>query len=150
MKRIMVVLGVAGVLLFATPGWADAAAAAPPPVSALNPPPPSFEACRPAGQQTICEGDTTGAYGPDDNGFSCGSGAGAFEVFDQGTFREHAIRYYDQNGDLTRRFVRFHDFGAWSNQLTAAAVPYTQSNNITDVWRSPVRWARRQRPPRER
>jgi hypothetical protein len=134
MKRIMVGLGVASVLLcVAAPGWAEAAFAAPLPISTLTPPPPSFETCRPAGQQTICEGALTGTYGPDDNGFSCGSGAGAFEVFDQGTFREHAVRYYDQNGNLTRRFVQFLDFGAWSNQLTGSTLAYTQSNNITDV-----------------
>jgi hypothetical protein len=105
-----------------------------PVIQTLTPPPPSFETCRAAGLQTICEGNRTESYGPVDNGFSCGSGASAFEVFDQGVIKEHAVRYYDENGNLTRRTI--HDvepFGAWSNPLTGAMLRYTQSYDSTDV-----------------
>jgi hypothetical protein len=33
----------------------------------------------------------------------CGSGASAFDIFDQGIHNQHAIRFYNAAGDLTRR-----------------------------------------------
>jgi len=113
---------------------AGPAAAGQPVTQALTPPPPSFETCKTVGNGFICEGARTPSYGPDDTGIACGNGAGAFDIFDQATLNQHAIRYYDQNGNLTRR-VLHEDYtsGEFSNPLTGAAVPYTQHDTITDV-----------------
>jgi hypothetical protein len=105
-----------------------------PPPPSLNPPPPSFLSCKTAGNQTICEGSRTVSEGPEGTGIICGSGASAFEIFDQSIFRQHAKRVYDQNGDLILRVIhQVFTFGQWSNPLTGATLPYTQTNNITDV-----------------
>jgi hypothetical protein len=132
MKRPLLIAALAalGLLTFVSAG----ALAGQPATQTLNPPPPSFLVCKAVGSGTICEGTRTISYGPDDTGLVCGSGATAFDIFDSGTFNQHAIRYYDNNGNLTRR--RIHDnytFGQWSNPLTGKAVSYTQNNIYTDV-----------------
>ena len=100
----------------------------------LNPPPPSFYTCKAVGNGTICQGDRIGTYGPVDIGIVCGSGPSAFDVFDSGTFHQHAIRYYDQDGNLTKRVVHEnYSFGQFSNPLTGNAVSYTQHDTLTDV-----------------
>src|SRR5262249_44466551 len=59
---------------------------------------------------------------------------GAFDIFDAGTYDRHAARYYDQDGNLTRRVKHDHyTSGLFSNQLTGATVAYTQSNTTTDI-----------------
>ena len=99
----------------------------------LNPPPPDFYSCKKVGTQTICQGERVISYGPDDTGIVCGSGSGNFTIFDSGTYRQSAIRYYDQNGNLTRRVIHENfTFAQFSNPLSGAIVPYTQHNVITD------------------
>ena len=100
----------------------------------LNPPPPSFETCRAGENVTICQGSRTLSYGPVDAGIVCGSGASAFEVFDSGTYDQLGIRYYDQDGNLTRRVIHEdYTFAQFSNPLTGKVVPYTQHDTLTDV-----------------
>jgi hypothetical protein len=100
----------------------------------LTPPPPPFEICKAIGTGTICQGAATLSYGPVDTGIVCGNGSSAFDIFDAGTFDRHAARYYDQDGNLTRRVKHDQYTSAqFSNPLTGAAVPYTQSNTTTDV-----------------
>jgi hypothetical protein len=111
---------------------AGPAAAGQPAAQTLTPPPPSFETCKTVGNGVICEGARTLTYGPDDTG-TCGSGASAFDVFDQGTHNQHAIRFYNTAGDLTRRVIYDQYFSQFSNPLTGAAVPYIQHNTTTDV-----------------
>jgi hypothetical protein len=102
--------------------------------TSLNPPPPDFLTCKAVGSGTICDGTRTISYGPDDSGLVCGSGASAFDIFDSGTFNQYAIRYYDTEGNLTRRRIHdYYTFGEWSNPLTGKVVSYTQNNLITDV-----------------
>ena len=43
-----------------------------------------------------------------DTGIVCGSDAGAFDIWDQGTVHQHATRYYDADGNLTRRVNHEH------------------------------------------
>jgi opacity protein-like surface antigen len=126
---------------------APASLAAQPVSQTLNPPPPSFESCKTVGGGTICSGTQTSSYGPVDTGIACGSGTSVFDIFDQGTDTENATRYYDGNGNLTRRVL--HDkysFGQWSNPITGATVNYTQNNVQTDV--SPSREISLPRPRR--
>lgn len=100
----------------------------------LNPQPLSFETCQTVGDGTIASGSRVVSYDPTDSGISCGSGAGAFDIFDQGSYVQHATRWYDQNGNLTRRAIYDHyTFGQWSNPLSGKTVSYTQETVETDV-----------------
>jgi len=100
----------------------------------LNPPPPSFETCKTVGNGTICQGNRTFSYGPDDTSIVCGSGANAFDIYDSATNNQVASRSYDQNGNLTRRVIHeAYSFGQFSNPLTGAVVPYTQHDTISYV-----------------
>jgi hypothetical protein len=113
---------------------APSAFAGQPVTQTLTPPPPSYETCRAVGSGTICQGAISVSYGPEDTGIVCGSGASAFDIFDAGTYDRHAARYYDQNGNLTGRVKHDQYTSAqFSNPLTGATVPYTQSNTTTDV-----------------
>ncbi len=73
----------------------------------LNPQPPPEYTCKTVGNGTICRADVPISYGPVDIGIVCGSGPSAFDIFDSATGEQHKIRYYDQNGNLTRRV--FHE-----------------------------------------
>jgi hypothetical protein len=109
------------------------AAAGQPVTQTLTPPPPSFETCKTVGNGFICEGARTLTYGPDDAGITCGTGAGAVDILDQGTHNQHAIRFYNTDGNLTKRVIYDQYFSQFTNPLTGAAMPYTQHNTITDV-----------------
>ena len=101
----------------------------------LNPPPPSFETCKTVGNGTICQGEETVFVDPSDTGIVCGSGSSSFDVFDgPDVYDLHAIRYYDQNGNLTKRVIHVnYSVGQDSNPLNGAVVPYTEHNTFTDV-----------------
>jgi hypothetical protein len=118
-----------GVLALVPAGFAGQ-----PALQTLNPPPPSFETCKAVGSGTICEGANLDAYGPVDTGIVCGTGVKAFDIFDQGVANTHAIRYYNLDGNLTRR-VRHDEYtlGQFSNPLTGATVSYTQTDSTTDI-----------------
>ena len=124
---------IAGGLATFTLASAGPAAAGQPVTQALTPPPPSFETCTTVGNGVICEGARTLSYGPDDTGIACGSGASAFDIFDQGVHNQHAIRFYNAAGNLTKRVIYDQYFSQFSNLLTSAAVPYTQRNTTTDI-----------------
>jgi hypothetical protein len=127
------ILILAVVVAALVPG-APAALAAPPATDELNPPPPSFLTCIPTGTGTICKGARHLVEEPVDTEIVCGSGAGAFHIYDQGEILQRAIRWYDADGNLTRRviFERWKP-AWWSNPLTGATVPYTQTNKFTVV-----------------
>jgi hypothetical protein len=126
-----IIAGSLATLLLASAG--PAAAAGQPVTQALTPPPPSFETCKTVGNGFICDGARSESYGPDDIGIACGSSAGAFDIFDQGTHNQHAIRFYNTDGNLTRRVIYDQYFSRLINPLTGTAVPYTQHTTITDV-----------------
>jgi len=99
----------------------------------LNPPPAPFLTCMAVGSGTICQGTRTISYGPEDTGIFCGSGANAYDIFDAGTFTQRVTRYYDTEGNLTRRERHEHyTLGQWSNPLSGATVSYTANGVITD------------------
>jgi hypothetical protein len=90
---------------------------------------PPVDTCQAVGGGTICRTSDVIAAGPDDTGIVCGSGAEAFDIFDQSVHTESRTKWYDGNGNLT--FRQDHDvysFGQWSNPTTGATVPYTQHN----------------------
>jgi hypothetical protein len=112
----------------------QSAIAGQPVTQTLTPAPLPFYTCKAVGNGTICEGSRTFVEDPYDTEIVCGSGANAFDIWDQGTVEQIATRYYDADGNLTLR--RVHEFwrpGQFSNPVTGAAIPYRQTTNITDV-----------------
>jgi hypothetical protein len=103
--------------------------------ASLTPPPPGFERCHSAGRQTICEGNVVFGGGIEGTGIMCGFGPDAFEIYDQSDkVLEHASRWYDEEGNLTRRMIKDSWLGSeWTNPLTGKSVPYRQTNVVTDV-----------------
>jgi hypothetical protein len=128
-KKLAAVASVVGALLVA-PG----ASAVPPAAQALNPPAPDGYTCNATGGGTIC----TGSFPEDivsEPQFElvCGSGPDAFIIHDNGHLERDATRWYDQDGNLTRRV--FHDqwlSAYWSNPLSGKTVQYIQNDKITD------------------
>jgi hypothetical protein len=128
-KKLAAVASVAGALVIAS-----GASAAPPTAQALNPPPPDGYTCHAVGGGTIC----TGSFPEDivsEPQFElvCGSGPDAFIIHDNGHLDRAATRWYDRDGNLTRRV--FHDQWTqtyWSNPLSGRTVPYHQNDTITD------------------
>jgi hypothetical protein len=112
-----------------------AAQAAPPATGELNPPAPDFYTCKATGSQTICTANRVlvkeAELQPE---LVCGSGADAFNIYDTGDQHQRATRWYDADGNLTRRVVHDRWLSAfWSNPLNGKTVPYTQIGKITDV-----------------
>lgn len=114
---------------------APASLAAPPAPEDLNPPPPDFLTCKPLGAGTICKGSfqEVKESEPQDE-LVCGSGAEAFVIHDNATLNARVTRWYNADGDLTRRVI----YERWkpaffSNPLSGKVVPYTQTDNITTV-----------------
>ena len=99
----------------------------------LTPPAPAWQTCKAAGGGTICEGTISFSYGPVCSGITCG-GSSTFDVLDSATESELARRFYDQNGNLTRR-IRYDSFmsARLSNPLTGATLDYTQTQKWADV-----------------
>ena len=129
--RFRVIAGlISGAAIIAGALVASAPASASP---VLTPPPPSFVTCKMAGNQFICQGAATIPYGPSDTGFACGSGAGAFDIFDQGTIYYHTTRYYNTDGNQTKGVGYNLAVGQYSNPLTGAVVPYKQHDTVTAV-----------------
>ena len=106
--------------------------------STLNPAPLSFETCQTVGGGTIASGSRVVSDPLADAGITCGTGASAFDIYNQDTFDQHATRWYDQNGNLTRRHIYDHyTFGQWSNPLAGTVVPYTQTTIEDDQYTIP-------------
>jgi hypothetical protein len=119
----------AGALILVSAGLAGQ-----PVTQTLNPPPPSWQTCKAVGSGTICEGTKIDSYGPYDTGLVCGSSASAFDIFDAGIDDFRIRKFFDANGNLVRRVFYDHfTFGQFSNPLSGATVPYTQTETRTDV-----------------
>jgi hypothetical protein len=130
---LLILAPILGLLLLAPAASAQGGQPCP---STLNPPALSFETCQTVGGGTIASGSRVVSYGPTDMG-PCPTD-GSFDVFDQGTFNQHATRWYDQRGNLTRRRLYQHwTFGQWSNPLAGTAVPYTQTSVENDEYAIP-------------
>jgi hypothetical protein len=129
---------VAAAVLLSVLAFVPSALAGQPVTQTLTPPAPSWQSCKAVGNGTVCEGTRTESYGPDDTGIVCGSGPAAFDIYDSGTDDVHAVRFYDGNGNLTRRiFTDHYAVGEFSNPLTGVIVPYTQHSTTTDVFAVP-------------
>jgi hypothetical protein len=100
----------------------------------LTPAPPSYVTCKTVGNGSICDGTLTFTYAAGDTGIACGSGAGAFDIFDgPGTVNLRSILYYNTDGNLTKGVDYIAARSAYSNPLTWATVPYIQHQTSTNV-----------------
>jgi hypothetical protein len=107
--------------------------AARPAAQALNPEPPDTYTCTPTGGGTICRAHTVDPYALVPQGIECGTGPTAFEVLDSGVADVRATRWYDRDGNLTRR-QRILQFDSYlSNSRTGATLGYHQHNTDWDV-----------------
>jgi hypothetical protein len=110
-----------------------AALAGQPVTQTLTPPPPSFYTCMAVGSGTICHGTISESSGPEETGLVCGSGADAFHAWETFSLVERAARYYDRDGNLTKRVLRDDLAGEFFNPITGATVPWTQYEIHTSV-----------------
>jgi len=136
-RRTTGVLAVLGALLVVLLGATAAAAQAPAPPAPedLNPTPPDFLVCKPLGAGTICTGSRqlVKVSEPQPE-LVCGSGPDAFVIHDNAVDDQRVTRWYNADGNLTRRVIQERWSPAfWSNPLTGNTVPYTQTNKITTV-----------------
>jgi len=99
----------------------------------LTPTPPSFYTCMAVGSGTICHGTISESSGPEETGLVCGSGADAFHAWESSSLVERAARYYDRDGNLTKRVLRDDLAGEFFNPVTGATVPWTQYEIHTSV-----------------
>jgi hypothetical protein len=87
----------------------------------------------PVGGGTICEGTRVIPYGPEDSGFTCGSGPSAFTILDTATRYVRVKWTYDEQGLLVQRLIHFRYVSArLSNSLTGAELPYVQTQLRVD------------------
>jgi len=108
------------------------AMAGPPVPSTLHGARPQGFTCHTVGGGTICQYSHVEAYGPEDTGIVCGSGARAFDIFDQAVLTESGTVWFDENGNLTKFTDKdVYSFGQWSNPVTGDVVAYTQHNEET-------------------
>jgi hypothetical protein len=106
--------------------FAGAAYAGQPTTQTLNPAAPPNYSCSSNGGGTICRAASLDVpYGPVADNRLCTSPT-AFDVFDQGFESQRKTRWYDVDGNLTRREIRQSWDAYWSNPLSGKTVPYTQ------------------------
>lgn len=124
-RRPAAVLVIAIVALAAAP--ATLAAGIDP--GTLNPAPPDFYSCSATGSGAICRAHTVDPYSGEATGIVCGSGAAAVEIVDNGIRDVRATRWYDGDGNLTRRLRTFLFRNAYlSNPVTGRTLAYSQHN----------------------
>jgi hypothetical protein len=95
----------------------------------LNPVPPDFYSCSATGSGAICRAHTVDPYSGEATGIVCGSGAATVEILDNGIRDVRATRWYDGDGNLTRRLRMFLFRDAYlSNPATGRTLAYSQHN----------------------
>jgi hypothetical protein len=115
---------------------APGAVAAPPAAQDLNPPPPDFYDCKPLGGVTICTAslheEKVSEPQPE---LVCGTGADAFVIHDTGVIDQSWTRWYDADGNLTKRSVPYTQTGRITTELAVpgdfdSAVETTVGENV--------------------
>ena len=101
--------------------------------TSLNPPPPSWETCKATGSGTICHGKMSFEHFAEVDG-TCPQG---FSILENAHRDETATRYYDRDGNLTRRVLHNiwpvgHPLNVLYNSQTGKSVPYTGDLTETD------------------
>jgi hypothetical protein len=101
--------------------------------TSLNPPPPSFYTCKATGSGTICHGTTSSEHFAEFDG-TCPQG---FSILENAHADQTATRYYDRDGNLTRRVVHNiypvgNPLNVLYNSQTGTSVPYSGDLTQTD------------------
>ena len=121
-KPVFLPILVGGMLALAS---VSPAGAAPPSAQDLNPAPPDIYTCNPVGAGTICRAHTVEPYENEPTGIFCGT----VEILDNGIRDVDATRWYDSDGNLTRRLRMFLFRDAHlSNPATGRTLTYSQHN----------------------
>jgi len=103
------------------------------PATLNPPPPPEFNPiCESVGNGTMCTVQFSDPPFAGGSGVICGSGVNAYEVFQ---FQNRSVvgkRFYDQNGNLTRKIFREVLAGTFSNPVihTAASFVGGATNHV--------------------
>ena len=125
------IIAIVSVLAFALAG---AARAGQPSTASLNPQPPDFYICAATGGGTICRAHTVDPYEFEATGIFCGTGADLVEILDSGIRDVTATRWYDGDGNLTRRQRMFLFRDAYlTNPATGQVLPYSQLNADNEI-----------------
>lgn len=112
---------------------AVAALAGPPVLPTLNPPVPSYYTCDATGSGAICRGQLVETVNQEPSGIVCGTASNPVELLFSGADAFALTRYYDTNGNLTRR-VRHEQFGGTLlNPVTGLSAKLTASDNLIDT-----------------
>ena len=126
-KLIHSLLIASAVLLLVAIGSSPMLGGTPVDPSTLNPPPPARfnPVCQKDGSQTICTVQFSDPPFAGGSGIICGTGASAYEVFQFSNRSVQGKRYYDQDGNLTRRLFHEVDDGTLSNPTSHKAVSFS-------------------------
>jgi len=109
-----------------------AAMGAPPAPQGLNPAPPEFYDCTTLGALTLCKGARHEVKVSEEQDLVCGTGQDAFFIHDNGAVDQRFTRWYDANGNLTKRVIEERWTETfWSNPLSGKTLPYTQTDKST-------------------
>lgn len=134
MRRIVLTLGLFGVLATVSASLAGFALAGQPVTQTLTPPPPAFEVCKAIGSGTLCQGSRVLVEPDFDTGIVCGSGANSFSIAYGDTITQVASRTYNLDGNLTNRFIEERYSSArFVNPVTGTDLPVTAHDVISDV-----------------
>ena len=106
--------------------------------TSLNPPPPSWYTCTPTGSGAVCHGKMTDEH----FGLSDGTCPQGFDILENGHNEETATRYYDRDGNLTRRVLHAvytvgNPLNILYNSQTGKSVPYRAAGTATDTLATP-------------
>lgn len=126
MKSFQSAMFVATVVLLIAVSLLPLSAGTPVDPSTLNPPPPpQFNpVCQKDGVQTICTVQFSDPPFAGGSGVICTSGGSSYEVFQFQNRSVQGHRYYDANGNLTRRLFHEVDSGTFTNPLNNNAVSF--------------------------
>ena len=114
--------------------FASVARAGQPVTGSLNPEPPDFYSCSATGGGTICQAHTIDPYEFEATGIFCGTGADLVEILDSGIRDVRATRWYDADGNLTRRQRTFLFRDAYlTNPATGQVLTYSQHNTDNEI-----------------
>jgi hypothetical protein len=118
-------------------GVAIMAVAGPPVLPPLNPPAPPYETCKPVGSGAICRGEVGDTFDQEPTGIVCGTAQMPVELLQSGTQSARAVRYYDRDGNLTRRTINEDIEGTIINPVTGLSAKLTIVTDLVDTFAVP-------------
>jgi hypothetical protein len=107
--------------------------------STLNPPPPpQFNpVCEKDGNQTICTVQFSDPPFSGGSGVICQAGTTSYEVLQSQNRSVQGKRYYDQNGNLTRKIFREVLTGTFSSPVSHVALSFDGKDTHHEDWTVP-------------